>query len=52
MFLNFIDNVTTGHKLQGCGVENLFVHNWHYMTNWSYIHVTCEDNKGTLCHKT
>ena len=37
MFPIIINNATTGHKLQGCGVENLFVHNWHYMTNWPYV---------------
>ena len=25
------------HKLQGSGVNNLFVHNWSYVTNWVYI---------------
>ena len=32
-----VNNATTGHKLQGCSVENLFVHNWHYSTNWPYV---------------
>ena len=31
------NNATTGHKLQGSGVENLFVHNWSYVTNWVYV---------------
>lgn len=32
-----VNNATTGHKLQGCGVDNLFVHNWYYVTNWAYV---------------
>jgi hypothetical protein len=32
-----INNATTGHKLQGCGVPTLFVHNWYYSTNWPYV---------------
>lgn len=32
-----INNATTGHKLQGSGVDNLFVHNWKYVTNWPYV---------------
>jgi PIF1-like helicase len=32
-----INNASTGHKLQGTGVDNLFVHNWQYQTNWPYV---------------
>ena len=32
-----MNNATTGHKLQGSGVECLFVHNWSYVTNWVYV---------------
>jgi hypothetical protein len=32
-----VNNATTGHKLQGCGVDSLFVHNWSYVTNWVYV---------------
>ena len=32
-----INNATTGHKLQGSGVDKLFVHNWSYVTNWAYV---------------
>ena len=32
-----INNATTGHKLQGSGVETLFVHSWSYVTNWVYV---------------
>ena len=30
-------DATTGHKLQGRGVETLFVHNWSYTANWVYV---------------
>jgi hypothetical protein len=32
-----INNATTGHKLQGTGVDAIFVHNWSYVTNWVYV---------------
>ena len=32
-----INNATTGHKLQGSGVDNVFVHTWSYATNWAYV---------------
>ena len=32
-----LNNATTGHKLQGCGVDHIFVHNWSYVTNWVYV---------------
>ena len=32
-----INNATTGHKLQGNGVDNIFVHTWSYTTNWAYV---------------
>jgi len=37
--LPFISNdATTGHKLQGCSVENLFVHEWtKTCKNWIYV---------------
>ena len=28
---------TTAHKLQGSGVDSLFVHTWHYKDNWPYV---------------
>jgi len=31
------NDATTGHKLQGTGVENLFVHEWNYTDNWPYV---------------
>ena len=36
-FLFVVNNATTGHKLQGASVDNLFVHSWYYMTNWVYV---------------
>ena len=32
-----VNNATTGHKLQGSGVDIIFVHNWSYVTNWPYV---------------
>ena len=32
-----VTNATTGHKLQGSGVDNIFVHSWSYVTNWAYV---------------
>jgi len=32
-----INNATPGHKLQGSGVDNVFVHTWSYKTNWVYV---------------
>ena len=31
------NSATTGHKLQGCTVDNLFVNDWHYQKNWPYV---------------
>jgi hypothetical protein len=32
------NDATTGHKLQGCSVENLFVHEWaQQCKNWIYV---------------
>ena len=31
------NNATTGHKLQGIGVNKLFVHQWCYTKNWPYV---------------
>ena len=36
--LSFTSNTaTTGHKLQGSGVDDLFVHSWSYKDNWPYV---------------
>ena len=32
-----INNATTGHKLQGAGVKQIFVQRWTYTTNWPYV---------------
>ena len=32
-----LNNATTGHKLQGSSVDNLFVHQWKYVQNWAYV---------------
>jgi hypothetical protein len=32
-----INNATTGHKLQGCGIDILFIHGWVYVANWVYV---------------
>jgi hypothetical protein len=31
-----LNNATTGHNLQGAGVDSLCVHNWSYVTNLVY----------------
>ena len=31
------NNATTGHKLQGSSVENLFIHSWTILRNWTYV---------------
>jgi len=36
-----VNHATTGHKLQGSGVDNLFVHDWNYTVNWPYVMLSC-----------
>lgn len=31
------NTATTGHKLQGCSLDSLFVNEWHYHSNWAYV---------------
>ena len=31
------NQATTGHKLQGARINQLFVNNWNYTTNWPYV---------------
>ena len=31
------NTATTGHKLQGASLNELFVHTWFYGTNWVYV---------------
>lgn len=47
-----VNNATTGHKLQGSGVDNLFVHNWSDVTNWSYVMLSrVRTHTGLFCRK-
>jgi hypothetical protein len=47
-----INNATTGHKLQGSGVDSLFVHNWSYVTNWVYVMLSrVRTRAGLFCRK-
>jgi hypothetical protein len=47
-----VNNATTGHKLQGSGVDCLFVHNWSYVTNWVYVMLSRVKTRGGLyCRK-
>ena len=32
-----VNNATTGHKLQGATIDNIFVHAWRYEKNWPYV---------------
>ena len=32
-----VNIATTGHKLQGTGVNKLFVQDWQYKRNWPYV---------------
>lgn len=31
------NNATTGHKLQGASVDDIFVNDWYYGANWVYV---------------
>jgi hypothetical protein len=47
-----INNATTGHKLQGSGVDNLFVHNWSRVQNWVYVILSrVKTRSGLFCRK-
>jgi hypothetical protein len=47
-----VNNATTGHKLQGSGVAELFVHNWSYVTNWVYVMLSrVRTHSGLYCRK-
>jgi len=47
-----VNNATTGHKLQGTGVDSLFVHNWSYVTNWVYVMLSrVRTHDGLFCRK-
>ena len=42
------NNATTGHKLQGSGVDNVFIHTWSYTTNWVYVMLSRVRTKSGL----
>ena len=47
-----INNATTGHKLQGSGVDNVFVHAWSYTTNWVFVMLShVKTKKGLFVRK-
>ena len=47
-----MNHATTGHKLQGASVDNLFVHNWYYRTNWVYVVMSrVRTRSGLYCRK-
>jgi hypothetical protein len=47
-----INNATTGHKLQGSGVDSVFVHSWSYTTNWAYVMLSrVKTKKGLFMRK-
>ena len=47
------NQATTGHKLQGASINQLFVNNWNYTMNWSYIVLSrLRSSEGLyLCNK-
>ena len=47
------NQATTGHKLQGASINQLFVNNWNYTTNWPYVVLSrLRSSKGLyLCNK-
>ena len=34
------NNATTGHKLQGTSVNNLYIPSWNYSVNWPYVAIS------------
>ena len=34
------NNATTGHKLQGCTIEDLYIPSWSNQTSWSYVAIS------------
>ena len=47
------NQATTGHKLQGASINQLFVNNWNYTTNWPYVVLSqLRSSEGLyLCNK-
>ena len=39
-------DATTGHKLQGCSVKDLFVLNWSLLQNWTYVMLSRVETKA------
>ena len=46
------NSATTGHKLQGSGVEMLFVHKLSKVTNWNYVMLSRVKNMTGLYART
>jgi hypothetical protein len=48
--LPFVSNTsTTGHKLQGCTKDQLYIPYWHYRTrNWPYVVISRVQTAKTL----
>ena len=46
------NSATTGHKLQGSGVQRLFVHSWRHVTNWAYVMLSRVKTKSGLYLRT
>ena len=47
-----LNNATTGHKLQGSGVDTLFIHGWSKVTNWVYVMLSrVKTQAGLFCRK-
>ena len=47
------NQATTGHKLQGASINQLFVNNWNYTTKWPYVVLSqLQSSEGLfLCNK-
>ena len=46
------NDATTGHKLQGCSLEELFVSAWNYSKNWPYVVISRVKTRRGLFLKT
>ena len=45
------NQATTRHKLQGASINQLFVNNWNYTTNWPYVVLSrLQSSKGLYLH--
>ena len=43
------NQATTRHKLQGASINQLFVNNWNYTTNWPYVVLSRLQSSEGLC---